>query len=62
MRHLVSGSGPITKLEDLRAPMTDVLDSLADQLAELQRYKARFGEITDITDREVEDVSGSETE
>lgn len=42
--------------------MSDVLDNLADQLAELQRYKARFGEITDITDREVEDLSGSDTE
>lgn len=59
MRHLAQGSGPITKLDDLRAPMTDVLDSLAEQLAELQRYKTRFGSLTD---HEIEDLSGSETE
>lgn len=59
MRHLAVGSGPITKLDDLRAPMTDVLDSLAEQLEELQRYKARFGELDDLR---IEDVSGSETE
>lgn len=39
--------------------MTDVLDSLAEQLAELQRYKARFGSLSDC---EIEDISGSETE
>lgn len=59
MRHLALGGGPISKLEDLRAPMSSILDSVAAQLAELQRYKAIYG---DITDRPVEDVSGSETE
>lgn len=59
MRHLAVGSGPINTLDDLRAPMTDVLDSLAEQLEELQRYKARFGELDD---RHIEDLSGSETE
>lgn len=60
MRHIVAGSGPIDKLDDLRAPMTDVLESLAEQLAELQLYKARFG-LLDMRG-DVEDISGSETE
>lgn len=59
MRHLVAGSGPIDRLDDLRAPMTDVLESLAEQLAELQMYKARFGELDHRG--ELEDVSDSET-
>lgn len=54
MRHLAVGSGAISKLDDLRAPMADVLESLAVQLEELQRYKARFGEL--------DGLSGSETE
>lgn len=60
MRHLAAGSGPIDKLEDLRAPMTEVLDSLAEQLAELQRYKAQFGELRDHT--RIEDITDSESE
>lgn len=59
MRHLAAGNGPITHLDDLRAPMADILDSLAEQLAELQRYKAQFGELDD---HSIEEVSGSETE
>lgn len=59
MRHLAVGSGPISQLDDLRAPMSDVLDSLAEQLEELRRYKARFGELDD---HSIEDISGSETE
>lgn len=39
--------------------MASVLDGVAAQLAELQRYKALYGEITD---RDVEDLTGSETE
>lgn len=59
MRHLAFGSGPIAKLDDLRAPMTNILDILAEQMEELQRYKAQYGELDD---RPVEDLSGSETE
>lgn len=40
--------------------MTDVLESLVEQLAELQLYKARFGAL-DLRG-EAEDVSSSETE
>ncbi|EON97914.1 putative adenylate cyclase protein [Phaeoacremonium minimum UCRPA7] len=43
IRHLAVGGGPIRQLSDLRAPMSSVLDSVAEQLAELQRYKAMFG-------------------
>ncbi|KAK7738487.1 hypothetical protein SLS53_006006 [Cytospora paraplurivora] len=60
MRHLALGGGIIEKIEDLRAPMADVLTSLAEQLAELQAYKARFGEIYDSST--IDDVSGSDTE
>jgi len=47
MRHIAIGSGPITHLGDLRAPMATVLSGVAAQLAELQRYKERFGELND---------------
>jgi adenylate cyclase len=40
------GGGVITQLDDIRAPMSLVLDSVAEQLAELERYKARFGELS----------------
>lgn len=60
MRHLAAGSGQITHLDDLRAPMTDVLSSLAEQLMELQRYKAKFGELQDRN--RIEDLSGSDLE
>lgn len=57
MRHLALGGGPITDIDDLRAPMADVLTSLAEQLAELQRYKARFGDLYDGST--IDTVSGS---
>lgn len=49
MRHIAIGSGPISHLGDLRAPMATVLSGLAGQLAELQRYKERFGELDDVS-------------
>ncbi|KUI62065.1 Adenylate cyclase [Cytospora mali] len=60
MRHLALGGGSITKIDDLRAPMSDVLSSLAEQLAELQQYKARFGELYDSST--MDEMSGSDTE
>ena len=45
IRHMAMGNGPIKNLSDLRAPMSDVLGNVSAQLAELQRYKARFGEL-----------------
>ncbi|KAF3061462.1 Adenylate cyclase [Daldinia childiae] len=53
MRHIAMGSGQITSLDDLRTPMAVVLDNLAAQLAELERYKARYGDLT-TTDSEGE--------
>ncbi|KAI0385929.1 adenylate cyclase [Hypomontagnella monticulosa] len=45
MRHIAMGSGKISSLEDLRTPMSVILDNLAVQLAELERYKAKYGEL-----------------
>jgi len=55
MRHIAMGSGRINCLADLRAPMAMVLDSFTAQLAELQRYRARYGSLEEIED-------GSDTE
>jgi len=44
-RHLATGKAPLTDLNQLRAPMDEVLGSLQDQLKELARYKARFGDL-----------------
>ncbi|KAI5862212.1 PP2C-domain-containing protein [Durotheca rogersii] len=52
MRHMVMGGGQITSLDDLRTPMSDVLDTLATQLSELERYKAKYGDLA--TDSEGE--------
>lgn len=54
VRHLTAGGGPITSLEDLRTPMPVVLDDLAQQLKLLEKYKAKFGALSD--------ESGSDTE
>ncbi|KAF9879780.1 protein phosphatase 2C [Colletotrichum karsti] len=47
LRHIVIGNAPLAQLDDLRAPMNDILDSVAKQMAELARYKALYGELTD---------------
>ncbi|KAF6830796.1 adenylate cyclase (protein phosphatase 2C) [Colletotrichum plurivorum] len=47
LRHIVIGNAPIEQLEDLRAPMNDILDQVAKQMAELARYKAMYGELSD---------------
>ena len=46
-RHLAIGQCALSDLNQLRAPMDEVLDGLAAQLKELQRYKTRFGELDD---------------
>ncbi|AEO70098.1 uncharacterized protein THITE_2146951 [Thermothielavioides terrestris NRRL 8126] len=43
VRHLVLANDPTRDPNDLRAPMSEVLDTLAERLALLQRYEARFG-------------------
>lgn len=50
-RHLAIGGGQITALQQLRAPMGEVLDALSAQLEELRRYKARYGELSPDTRR-----------
>ncbi|CRK14059.1 hypothetical protein BN1723_010221 [Verticillium longisporum] len=57
LRHMANGKAPIGQLNELRAPITDVLAQVAEQMAELQRYKARFGELQSLSDEE-----GSDTE
>ncbi|KAL0938749.1 adenylate cyclase (protein phosphatase 2C) [Colletotrichum truncatum] len=55
LRHIMMGNAPLEQLEDLRSPMNDILDQVAKQMAELARYKALYGELSD-TDH------GSDTE
>jgi adenylate cyclase len=43
------GRGEIHSLDQLRGPMDDILGGLAEQLKELQKYKARYGELKDVT-------------
>ncbi|KAK4136719.1 PP2C-domain-containing protein [Trichocladium antarcticum] len=43
VRHIVLNGDPIHQLSDLRAPMAQVLDTLSERLALLQRYEARYG-------------------
>ncbi|KAH8675486.1 protein phosphatase 2C [Xylariales sp. PMI_506] len=57
VRHLAAGGGKISKLDDLRAPMSMVIDDLASQLSLLEKYKAKFGPL-----REFEELDGSDTE
>ncbi|KAJ4418680.1 cr1 protein [Neurospora sp. IMI 360204] len=71
VRHIAIGSGPITKLNDLRAPMNDILSTLKGQMDELARYKAMYGSLdqadtdgaTDNTSNgDVDTLDGSDTE
>ncbi len=50
------GGGPIKQLEDLRGPMTAILDHVTRQMAELERYKAKYGPLDSSGDE------GSDTE
>ncbi|KAI1259273.1 protein phosphatase 2C [Xylariaceae sp. FL1019] len=56
LRHLALGGGPIKQLEDLRTPMAVILGHVAKQMAELERYKARYGPLDNSDDE------GSDTE
>ncbi len=49
------GGGRIQKLDDLRAPIADVLGLFQQQLVKLNQYKARYGDIEEIEE-------GSDTE
>ena len=50
------GGGHIKQLEDLRAPMAVILGHVANQMAELERYKAKYGPLESSSDE------GSDTE
>ena len=45
LRHLAAGKGPIHDLDQLRAPMGDIMTVLTAQIQELARYKALYGEL-----------------
>lgn len=54
-RHIAIDRDPLRSLEQLRAPMGDILGGLVAQLEELKMYKQKFGPLEG-TDR-IEDVS-----
>lgn len=45
MRHLATGGGIIKELDELRGPMSDILEELTAQRKELERYKKRYGKL-----------------
>ncbi|KAL2270932.1 hypothetical protein VTJ83DRAFT_303 [Remersonia thermophila] len=51
VRHLVLSEDPTRPPNDIRAPMAEVLDSLAEKLALLKQYEARFGPLDDHGER-----------
>ena len=59
---MARGAAPIHQLEDMRTPINDVLKIFAEQMAELQRYKARYGELDEDSDDLVEETEDSDTE
>ncbi|KAK6842693.1 adenylate cyclase [Apiospora arundinis] len=54
VRHIAAGGGTITKLDDLRTPMPEVLDDLAKQLKLLEMYKAKYGPLSDMEDEGID--------
>ncbi|KAK8125749.1 adenylate cyclase [Apiospora kogelbergensis] len=54
VRHIAAGGGTITKLDDLRTPMPDVLDDIAKQLKLLEMYKAKYGPLSDMEDEGID--------
>ncbi|KAJ2906050.1 adenylate cyclase [Zalerion maritima] len=55
LRHMAMGKGPISELNDLRAPMAAILDAFSSQMDELQRYRNMYGPIQDVSCQENED-------
>ncbi|KAJ0160901.1 Adenylate cyclase, partial [Colletotrichum tanaceti] len=55
LRHIAIDNAPLEQLEDMRGPMSDILDQVAKQMTELARYKALYGELDEPED-------GSDTE
>ncbi|CAI4216174.1 unnamed protein product [Parascedosporium putredinis] len=60
VRHLASGNSKIEQLEDLQGPFPDMLDSLKEQLLELQQYRAMYGPLKGKKAGVVEEVSDDE--
>ncbi|KAI0483383.1 protein phosphatase 2C [Xylariaceae sp. FL0804] len=58
VRHMAMGGGHIKQLEDLRTPMAVILDSLAVQMAELEKYKARYGPLSESSEDESDTEHG----
>ncbi|KAI1311393.1 protein phosphatase 2C [Xylaria venustula] len=55
LRHSAMGGGHIKQLEDLRAPMAVILSHVSKQMAELERYRAKYGPL------EISEGEGSDT-
>jgi adenylate cyclase len=47
MRHMAVGGGMLRELNDLRGPMAAVFDYFSQQKQQLERYKQRYGELSD---------------
>ncbi|KAI1435329.1 protein phosphatase 2C [Xylaria sp. CBS 124048] len=47
LRHTAAGGGQIRQLDDLRAPMAVILSHVAKEMAELERYRAKYGPLLD---------------
>jgi adenylate cyclase len=67
MRHLAIGGGVIKELDELRGPMSDILDELTAQRKELERYKKRYGKLpspesSDDDEDDYDTDEGSDTE
>lgn len=55
MRHLATGSGVLRELNDLRAPMASVLDHFVKEKKKLEKYRARYGDISSDESSDSED-------
>lgn len=63
MRHLAIGRGVLRELNDLRGPMSAVLDHFVAQDRELERYKKKFGALAlDSSSEEDEEYEEEEYE
>lgn len=59
MRYLARCDGPLRELDQLRAPMAAVLDFFVHQKKELERYRTKYG---DLSDSEHDDVESEPVE
>ncbi len=51
LRHLVLTHHPVKQLSDLRAPMSEILETLSERMALLQKYEARYGPLDGAGDK-----------